>query len=324
MPLPAPPSMFGDPGVRQIYEQNKPKRDRGMLEFTGSTIWTGTIDLLPLGELIIALNYHGLQIFAADDLSEPVREIPLLHGYYSDNLHLDGDYLYVGRSHYLHIFDISNPDKFKQMSVTDVGGDFMEIEKQGDNLFLGGIVHNWGGTDSPMLFIYDVSDVEQPQLVSSYTHWIPLFDCRRFAIVGDYLYGVSGVIGHLVTFDISDLEDPVLLPAYALGDSAWDIVYKDGFLYTISDAGLYTYEVTGPGIPTYRDVLATTGNWSLEIYNDVLIADHTYGIRFFAIDPPNPLQQIGVYDWDGGWYNMAISDDKLYAPACLQGFRILD
>jgi choice-of-anchor B domain-containing protein len=134
------------------------------------------------------------------------------------------------------------------------------------------------------LGIADVTDKRAPRALSNasypnvaYTHQGWLSDDQRYFYVDDELDELSGTVAGTRTliWDVSDLEDPVLVREYISADKATDhnLYIKDGIMYQSNYAGgLRLFDVRDPAnpvpigffdtVPVGDDAPGFTGSWS--------------------------------------------------------------
>lgn len=71
-----------------------------------------------------------------------------------------------------------------------------------------------------------------------------------FTIINKHLYAVSDT--HLITLDISNLNNPVTLSNVNNGGSRLETVFNlDKYLFVGSSDGFYVYDISNPNTPTY-------------------------------------------------------------------------
>ncbi|NIP43144.1 MAG: hypothetical protein GWO41_02785 [candidate division Zixibacteria bacterium] len=311
--------------ARDAYQNNSSDRSEDILSFSGSSAWIGTLDLEISDSIIVELNINGIRLFESDDLESPLSRIPLLFGIDYDQAFLQDSILYVGRRNKLHIFDISDPIKPAELSVIDVGYNFMEIHVEGNRLYLGAIRYHRDWNSHPILSIYNIANSYSPFLLGEYDTLSGITDFRRFDIKGNTAYGISHENNRLIAISIEDPENPELIACVPTIQQAWDIEIYDNFIYVMGDYGIWLYRIEDPN----EIVLVTTyymlyENWSIKAHNGRLFHNRTENMKVYTISDSGYLEFEAYCPHRTSWFNFIVNDSLIYSPEYGHGFSITD
>lgn len=184
--------------------------------------------------------------------------------------------LFLGLENYLialDISDINNPVIITKKEINCFVADIKFIDKY---LFLA----------CPMtgLQVYDVSNISNPLLVSTYQLPYPF----RFFIDGDYLFLLDQSLGFLL-FSIQDKANPQLLSSYEL--FATDMNVKMPYAYLSNGDTLIILDISD----VYNPVEITNYynhklGFAIYLYNDFIISAGDWG--FIVLDVSNVLNPI--------------------------------
>jgi len=323
-------------GINRMLERYRSldlERSDVTLNYVGSTLWTATLDFEIYGTTAFALNMNGLMILDVSDPADPVlqKKIPLgFCGPYNTS-YLDGHYLYLGRSDRLHIFDVSDPLNPVEVSVTILQGWIMEIIVQDGRMYVG--IGRYGGEldNYPALYIYDVTDPANPVSLGKYESPWSYKECRRFEIVGDYIYGVNVWNSRVDVIYIGDETSPVKVNHIEVL-FPYDVIHDSGYLYIQKDAfHIMIYDISDLAMPILVDSIVGNRITAMEIRDSKLYAaaglsldSEIYGVAVYDIPTPGQLSYAGFYEARTRWYTMTFHDTLLYFPEPCYGYRILD
>ncbi|MFH1891997.1 MAG: beta-propeller domain-containing protein, partial [Candidatus Zixiibacteriota bacterium] len=300
-----------------------------ILSFSGTTLWTGTIDIKVVDTIMFALNVNGLQILDISNITSPVliRQVHLGLGGYYNFMFVDGSELYVGRNDRVLILDISNPVDPQELSVIHLQGMVHEMLVQDNRAYFGiARYSNETNTDSPALYICDVTDPTTPSIVGKYESPLPHKDARRFVVVGDYIYSINHFDRFLDVISIVDETNPIRVNTLSLS-YLYDIACYQGYLYVYSGTEIKVYDITSPELPVLQSTYNAEGSGIyLEIHNDKLYAMKYYDPVFtvFDLSTPTELDSIGYHVARGRWYSATLHGDHLYIPEGSWGLTIAD
>jgi hypothetical protein len=197
-----------------------------------------------------------------------------------------GDYMYAISSHYLYVFDISNPSNPLQITQDDFGFDMETIYPFNDKLFIG---------SRTGLLIYSLGTPAHPVKIGEASHArscdpVVANDSMAFVTLkGNSNCGpaVSGLYVH----DIRNILNPQLIKTLPI-NSPEGLGLKASTLYVCCNAdGLKVYDVVHPSNPV--EIRTITGAYFKDVipYGDLLICYVSDGIMLYDIsDPTNPVE----------------------------------
>ena len=211
---------------------------------------------------------------------------------------LKGNYLYTVNYYNLNVFgiaDVTNPVK---LNTVDVGFDIETLFGFKDYLFIG---------SQSAMFIYDISNPEFPVKLSQSDHFR---SCDPVVANDDYAFvtlhtntACEGTVNELRTYDIADLENPILLNTRGLTepkglglfddyllvcdnttkifdvsnasesvfiteiptDNAIDIIIRDNHAFIISEDSIDQYELDATDMTNFKAI-------SSFVFNEATIA----------------------------------------------------
>lgn len=149
-----------------------------------------------------------------------------------------GNHLYtIGGNNQLKVADISSPSNPVYKKSFSPGFGIETVFPRGNNLFLG---------SQTGVYIYDVSDAENPKKISFYQH---IFSCDpvvaddRFAYVTmNSVWGNCGQnMNQLQILDISDLQKPTLIFSKTMNSPRGLSIQNDTLI--VCDSGLKVFKV---------------------------------------------------------------------------------
>jgi hypothetical protein len=274
----------------------------------------------------LAADANGLQVI---DVSTP-KGPPQLIGRVnftstSYDVAVAGDYAYLAQGEDgLVIIDVSNPRSPAVAGTLPVYGSSV-VAVAGSYAYTNSV---WGD-----LFVVDVSDPRNPLVVGSLR---PVADFA-YAVDGSYLYGASdGPEGGVIdVVDVSDPTAPVLLSETVIPDGPHGMAVAGAYLYVADTwGGFLVVDVSEPTAPR---VVATVP-WEYPFYvwsvavagtyayvGDVWLGEANNG-RLRVIDISDPLSPVpvGMVDFPGGGYDVAIRGTLAYVAAFEVGMQVID
>ncbi len=186
---------------------------------------------------------------------------------------LKGDYLYTVDFFNLSVFninDISNPIK---VNTINVGFNIETLFSFEDYLFIG---------SQDAMYIYDVTNAELPKLMSRSNHFRacdPVVANSTNAYVTLHSNATcGGAVNELKTYNIEDVENPILLNTRGLTQPKGLSLYGDNYLLVCDDS-VKIFDVTDPSDSKYIDEIATQGAIDIIIRNN-----HAFIISEFAVE----------------------------------------
>jgi len=173
------------------------------------------------------------------------------------------------------------------------------------------------------LLVYDVSDPENPVLISSYD---TDGEALSVFIIGDYAFVADGSNG-LVILNISDIENITFAGHYNSPGVAYHVYVVGNYAYLADGAvGMLVLNISNMQNIQFVRSYNTQGTavYITVINNYACIADMEGG--FYVIDIQNVfnLQLAGYFDTQGDVYNFQIVGDYVYVVDGDGGLIILD
>ena len=235
---------------------------------------------------------------------------------------VQGDYAYVGASHFLLVFDISTPGSPVLTGKVSVEGDWVSVS--GSYAYV--IGYQLG------LQIVDVSDPAQPTIVGSF----PIEGFFSVTASGDYVY--LGGLGGLQIVDVSDPSQPGEV-AYIDMDSAPNgLVVSDGLLYASEIiGGLHVFDVSDPANPLEVGQYVTTSEeWARcvqkegdTLYMGVTQVGNGHLRSFYILDVSDPTHPVKAGEITGEEentipLNASVSGHHAYLAYTSGGLDIVD
>lgn len=280
---------------------------REIVTYSGSTLWSFTMAVAADDTILYALNRSGLEVFSVSDPTSPIKvdQIWLESGTPYNLMCLEGNLLCLGRYDRLYLFDVSDPVNLQELSEIVLSGNIMDMEIRDDRLYAGIGRYSGETDDSPALYILDIANPADPSIIGKYesTHYYK--DCRRFELVGDYIYGLNHWSNHLDVISIADETNPILVWSTYL-HIPWDVAFHGGFLYVQAADDLsqldriMVYDVSVPDSPVAHDSLPSPWSLALETHGDHLYVMQAYplehGVRVYEITSPGQLASIDLYE----------------------------
>lgn len=156
------------------------------------------------------------------------------------------------------IFDISNFEEIKQIGVLENVFPFDYVIPEGADQV------DWSALYSNNAFPVDWIITREKRLVEKYNGGVVLNDVlenspqsqvgqggslARFKIVENYLYVVDN--HNINIFDIQNLQSPEKTQTVFAGFDIETIFNKDNYLFLGSMSGMYIYDITNPGTPSF-------------------------------------------------------------------------
>lgn len=197
-----------------------------------------------------------------------------------------GDQLYVVNNRNLITFDISDPKVIQETDNTDVGFGIETIFPFGQNLFI--------GSESAM-YIYDISEPQTPQLVSTYPH---ITNCDPVVVQGNYAYSSLrgsancrfGGQDRVEIVDVSDLFNPTQISIFQDVITPYGLGIKGDVLYLCQgEFGLHMINVANPAAPFSISTMENINSFDVIVENNRLILTGADGIFQYDISDPGNL-----------------------------------
>ncbi|MBZ0263596.1 hypothetical protein K8I28_02920 [bacterium] len=323
---------------------------------------TPVTDIIVHGNYLYVGSYLGYEILILD-ISDP--ENIFQHNTYDAELVPGGFLIYdnilLSTTGTLELIDITDP-----LNPTSISSQYTGYGGKGcyytdDYLYLGG-----GSGDE--FGIYNLSDLENPYNICEYNryeriinihyndsycytwiygHDINIVDVNNNAtpiliprelnegteemdcVTNSNVLFVGCLNGDLISYDISNIEEPQLLDSYDTGGfSYWEMIYKDGFIYASDEGfGVWIIDVNNP---SDIRLASNFNNPPEEGYYDIALDDEILYVIHNSVDPN--LQVLDVSDpfnpvERGRWheevnYNAVDVHDGIAYATFDQGFSI--
>jgi hypothetical protein len=184
---------------------------------------------------------------------------------------LKGNYLYTVDYSNLTVFNITNSKDPVRVNSINVGFDIETLFSFGDFLFIG---------SQNAMYIYDITNEELPKLMSQSNHFRA---CDPVVANGTNAYVTlhtnatcGGSVNELKTYDITDIENPILLNTRGLTQPKGLSLYGSDFLLVCDDT-VKIFDITDPADSKYIEAIPTVGAIDIIIRdnNAFIIADHS-------------------------------------------------
>lgn len=186
---------------------------------------------------------------------------------------LKGEYLYTVDFYNLSVFNVSNPTNPVKVNTIDVGFNIETLFSFKDYLFIG---------SQDAMYIYDVSNKELPKLLSQSRHFRA---CDPVVANDENAYvtlhsnsSCRGTVNELKTYNIEDIENPILLNTRGLTEPKGLSLFGDNYLLVCDDS-VKIFDVSDPNDSKYLDEIPTSGAIDIIIRNN-----HAFIISDFSID----------------------------------------
>jgi hypothetical protein len=265
---------------------------------------------------LYVVSNNVLQIIDATNPQEPViagsKEVPAM------DIFVKGQLAFVGGSDGLHILDISNPAKVKQVSHVETPG-INALCVQGDYAYLLGYRES---SPKVVMNIFDITNTGNPSEVSNvkmtFDEWLSTSTPARMTVAGDFAY--FGVKNRLVILYVAMPLTP--LPAgifeYAEGSSPnfQSLQVIPPFVYAAmgsSDFGFAKIDVSTPTEPVLATALKEP--WDVTHFcamdTKVYVASSERILIYDYSDPDNPV----LAGQDARWpeqYRIYVDSTTLY------------
>ncbi len=315
-----------------------------------SLIFTELLDIDVEGQLAyLADGSYGLYIV---NVSNPYA--PITAGFVNtpgnaSGVLIEGNLAYVadGGSG-VQIVDVSNPASPTIIGSCDTAGNAYRLALQGDTLYVadgtGGLVvldvadptnpvqidsyalsYAWdvalyGGVvivgSGNGVYSFQIGSLDSLSYVGSYSGGYEFWDVK---VRGDVAYVAAGADG-LLTIDVSNPSNPVLLDNYSIGAVFYRKLDVQGHLVFVADysGGFRTFDVSNPNNIKYLDTDTLSYATDVAAYGEIVfVADGIYGVYVENVSDPSSINTIDYYDigtenvtsvWVQGYHLYAVSE----------------
>ncbi len=228
-----------------------------------------------------------------------------------------GNYAYVadGRGG-LRVIDISNPSAPREVGFyPDCNAVYVAV--QGEFAYLAG-----GG-----LFIVNISDPEQPELVSqvempdyAYVNKVVVVGNLAYCVAYSYQFDIFGIV------DATDPYSPTLVSSRRIGTLIYDIAIAGDYAYLATwGFGLYVFYIADPSNPVEVGYYYHLFGWATGV---AVQGDYAYvvsGLRTLRViniaDPYQPVL-VGTYDISGEILRVVAAGQQLYIASGNEGLQV--
>jgi len=187
-------------------------------------------------DYLYAVDSHSINIFNISDLDNPQVLDDVRAGFDIETIFNQDNYLFLGSMRGMYIYDITSPatptrvSEFQHGTACDpvvVDGDYAYVTLRGGNMC--------GATESG-LFIVDISDIENPELATSY----PMDEPYGLGIKDEKIFICDGDSG-LKVYDKTDINDLKELNHFE-DIVTFDVIPMENHLIMVGNETLYQYE----------------------------------------------------------------------------------
>ncbi len=207
---------------------------------------------------------------------------------------------------------------------TQFGGAMYDVAEQGPYVYAG---------VGPRLVVIDTSQPENPTQVGR-SEVLPGVVSRVVLDKDQAFVGAGG--GGLHVFDISEVQQPLLVGSYDTGGFVSDIAIAGALAYvanspvwdgtTWTGSSLQVLDIGNPASPALLASYDTAG-WEMgvaESGDTAYVADGDGGVRVLDVSDPATPQEVGHYMTAGPAMDVVVVDDTLYVADYMQGLLVLD
>jgi hypothetical protein len=246
------------------------------------------------------------------DISDPTT--PTILGSYNtpgnaQAIALQGNTLFVAdRGSGVIVLDVTNPNHPAYVD-TIIAGDVYDLD------LFGGVLVVGTATDVRTYSIGSITDLPLVGSFSGYEAW----DVR---VQGNIAYIAAGPDG-LVTLDVSDPANPVLLDQHSVGLNPFyrklDVQGKRAYVanYAASTySGLVIYDVSDPSNLDFLDYGSLSYATDVHVEGEVaFIADGTFGVYIINVSDPFSMSVISSFTHTGNVTSLWVQGYHLYVTA---------
>ncbi len=175
---------------------------------------------------------------------------------------LKGNYLYTVDFSNLSVFNIDNATNPIKVNTINVGFDIETLFSYNDFLFIG---------SQNAMYIYDITNAELPKKMSQSDHFRA---CDPVVANGTNAYvtlhsnaNCGGSVNELKTYNITDIENPVLLNTRGLTQPKGLSLFGSEYLLVCDDS-VKIFDVTDPSDSKYLEEIPTVGAIDIIIRNN--------------------------------------------------------
>lgn len=187
-----------------------------------------------VGDYLYTVDDVDMNVFNIANASNPIQVNTVPIGFGIETLFQYKEYLYIGSQTGMFIYSIADREFPTYLSDVQHFTACDPVVANSTTAF----VTLWSdigcGNNVNQLEIYDVTDIENPILLSTRQLIFP----KGLGLYGDYLFVCDDEIK---VFDISDPTNSVLV--HSIDRLAFDVIIRDNLLIAVGEQGIYQYEL---------------------------------------------------------------------------------
>lgn len=232
--------------------------------------------------IMIALTIAACQ---SNNDSSALAEVPVADGVGGSlaTFSLVGNYLYTVDQRDLNVFSLANPLQPVQVNTIPIGFDIETLFGRGEYLYIGSRF---------AMYIYEISNPEEPQFVSDAQHFTacdPVIANDNYAFVTLFSQNICGTgLNELQVYDITDITSPILISTRSLIQPKGIGLYGN-YLFVCDDV-IKIFDVSDPTNMTLVNSIDRSA-FDLIIYQDKIHAIGNGGLYQYSLNP-NDINQI--------------------------------
>lgn len=194
---------------------------------------------------------------------------------------LKDDYLYTVDFYNLTVFNINDTKNPIKVNTVDVGFDIETLFSFKDYLFIG---------SQSAMFIYDITNREFPEELSQSRHFTscdPVVANDKNAYVTLHANtNCQGLVNELQTYDIEDVENPILLNTRDLTSPKGLSLFGDNYLL-VCDGTVKIFDISNPEDSRYIDEIPTENSIDIIIRDNQAFIISEDSIDQYELDSAN-------------------------------------
>lgn len=195
-----------------------------------------------VGDYLYAVDSHNINIFDISNLDAPQDLEDVFAGFDIETIFNRGDHLFLGSMRGMYIYDISNPASPSFVSEFEHGTACDPVVVDDNYAYVTLRGGNFCGATQSGLYIIDIADITNPELVVIY----PMDEPYGLGVKDNQLFVCDGSSG-LKVYDKSNIPDLPQLHHFQQ-IVTYDVIPLDNSLLMIGDGILYQYNYTPDGI----------------------------------------------------------------------------
>lgn len=197
------------------------------------------------GNYLYTVDHSNLNVFSLLTEEEPVKVNTIYVGFEIETLSSQGDYLYLGSTNGMFIYDMADPEAPQQLSAVQHFTACDPVIANETHAFVTLHSNTLCGNNNNLLEVYDITDRENPALM----HRRNLVEPKGLGLYNQYLFICDDEIK---VFDVSTPESPVLVAG--INRYCFDVIIKDNTLFAIGDEAVYRYTLNPADITDITEV----------------------------------------------------------------------